>query len=97
MIRGRRGHHEPELAPSEPQLDRAGRQLDRDLLGGDRQRVLQRQPDRGVQRRGEALRELPSLLATRLSDGIELRVDALDVRLKFHGTMMAPLWCHVNA
>ena len=68
-------HDELRLAPAEPQLDRAGRQLDRDLLRGGGERVLEGQPDRRVQGGGEALRERSGLLAARLRGGVELSVD----------------------
>ena len=79
-------HHELRLTPSESELDRAGGQLDRDLLRRGRQRVLDREPDGGVQRLGEASRELSRLLTARLSGGVELRVDVLDERFEFHGS-----------
>ena len=83
-------HHELRLTPSESELDRAGGQLDRDLLRRGRQRVLDREPDGGIQRLGEASRELARLLTARLGGGVELRVDALDERSEFHGSIMAP-------
>ena len=82
-------HHELRLTPSEPDLDRAGGQLDRDLFRRGRQRVLDREPDGGIQRLGEASRELSRLLTARLGGGVELRVDTLDERSEFHGSIMA--------
>ena len=91
----RRRDHELGLAAPKPELDRAGCELDRDLLGGRRQRVLQRQPDRRIQRRGEPRRRARAPPHPRPAAVIvELAVDVLDVRVQFHGstygTMMVP-------
>ena len=92
----RQRHDELGLAAAQSQLDRARRELDRDLLRRGRQRVLQREADRRVERCDEALGERSGVLAAGLGGGLELAVDVLDVRSEVHGTMMASLWCHVN-
>ena len=83
-------HDELRFTPSDPELDRAGGQLDRDLLRRGRQDVLDRKPDGGIQWLGEASRELACLLSARLSGCVELRVDVLDVRSDVHGSILAP-------
>ena len=67
------------VTASEAQLDRAGGQLERDLLGGCDERVLQGEPDAGVDGRGQALGDGPRFVPTRLRSDHELLVDRLYV------------------
>ena len=53
----RRCDDEVGLACAQAQLDRAGRELARDLVRGGRQGVEQHQPDRRLERSGQALGE----------------------------------------
>ncbi len=78
--RRRQRHHELGVTTSQSQLDRAGCELGGDLLRGRRQGVLQRQPDRRVQGRGETLGQRTSLITPRGGRDFQLAVDALDVR-----------------
>ena len=95
--RRRERHHELGVTTSQPELDRPRRELGGDLLGRRRQGVLQRQPDRRVQRRGETLGERTSLITPRPGRDLQLAVDALYVRSKVHGAIMAPLRAIVNS
>ncbi len=87
----RRDRHELRLAAAQPQLDRAGRQLARDLVGGGRERLEQREPDRRLQRGGQALRQRTGLLAARLGGDGELAAELLDIRREVHDATMASL------
>ena len=96
-VRRGQGHDEPGLAAAEPKLHRARSQVDRDLLHGRGDRVLQGEADRGVQRRGQPPGEFEGLVATRSGGRLELFVDRFDVRVEFHGSTMASFWHRVNA
>ena len=75
---------------AQAQLDRAGRELARDLVGGGRQRIEQHQPDRRLERSGQALGERAGVLAAGVGGDRELAAEVLDVRRQVHGTSMAP-------
>src|SRR5262249_49535656 len=72
-------------------------ELQGDLLGGRGQRVLDGEPDRGLERRDEAPSYLSRLVPAGLGRELELAADALDVGVDVHGATMAPFWHHVNA
>ena len=97
LVGRRRRHDEVGLAGAQAQLDRAGRELARDLVRGGRQRIEQHQPDRRLERSGQALGERAGVLAAGVSGDGELATEVLDVRRQVHGTSMAPLWHHVKA
>ena len=85
----RRGHHELELPPPETQLHRPRGKLAGDLLGGDGQRVLQREPDRRIEWSGEALGDGPGFLAPRLGGHGQLALELVDVQCEIHGSILA--------
>ena len=93
---GARRDDELGLARAQAQLDRAGRQLARDLVRGGRERVEQHQAGRRLQRSRQALGERPGVLAARVGGDGELAVEVLDVRRQVHGASMTPLWHHFN-
>ena len=97
LVAGRRRHDEVGLAGAQAQLDRAGRELARDLVRGGRQRVEQHQPDRRLERRGQPLGERAGVLAAGVGGDGELATEVLDVLGQVHGAIMAPLWCHCKA
>ena len=79
LVGRRRRHDEVGLAAAQAQLDRAGRELARDLVGGGRQRVEQHQPDRRLERSGQALGERAGVLAAGVGGDGELATEVLDV------------------
>ena len=95
-IRRRGRDDELWIAPAQPQLDGAGRQLPGDLGGRDLERVEQHQPDRSVEWGGKPLRERAGLIAPGFGGDRELLAEAINMRFKFHGTSMASLWHHVK-
>ena len=78
------------LAGAQPQLDRAGGELARDVVGGGRQRIEQHQPDRRLERGDEPLGERAGVVAAGVGRDGELAAEVLDVGCQVHGTMMAP-------
>ena len=103
LVGRRRRDDELGLAAAQAQLDRAGRELARDLVGGGRQRVEQHQPDRRVERGGQPLGERAGVLAAGGGGDGELATEVLDVLRQVHGTtygtshgaMSTPSRCHV--
>ena len=96
LVGRRRRDDELGLAGAQPQLDRARRELARDLVRGARERIEQHQPDRRLQRSGQALGERAGVLAAGVGDDGEFATEVLDERGKFHDASMAPLWHHCN-
>ena len=96
LVGRRRRDDEAGLAAAQAQLDRAGRELARDLVGGGRQRIEQHQPDRRVERGGQPLGQLAGVLAARGGGDGELAAEVLHVLRQVHGASMAPRWCHVK-
>ena len=97
LVGGRRRDDEVGLARAQAQLDRAGRQLARDLIRGSRERIEQHQPDRRLERSRQALGERSRVLAARVRGHGELAMEVLDVRRQVHGVSMTPLWHHFNS
>ena len=95
VARGRR-HDEVGLAGAQAQLDRAGRELARDLVRGGRQRIEQHQPDGRLERGAQALGERAGLLTSGLGGDRELTAEVLDVLRQVHGASMTPKWCQCN-
>ena len=91
------GDDEAGLARAQAQLDRAGRELARDLVGGGRQRVQQHQPDRRLERGAQAVGQRAGLIAARFGGDGELAAEVLDIRGQVHGTSVASLWHHVKS
>ena len=98
LVGRRRRDDEAGLAAAQAQLDRAGRELAGDLVGGGRQRVEQRQPDRRLERRRSAARPArgrPRRLRRRRR---RARAEVLDVRAsgpwRHYGTIMVPCQHH---
>ena len=71
-------------------VDRAGRKLARDLLGGRGQGVLDGETDGGVEGSGQAFRDGPGLVAPGLGGDQQLPADGLDEPFQIHGIIMAP-------
>src|SRR5215218_1667933 len=92
---GRRGgHHEVGLAGAQAQLDRAGRELARDLVGGGGQGVEQHQPGGGLERGGQPLGERAGILAARLGGDEQLAAEVLGVGRQVHDAIVPSLWRH---
>ena len=85
----RRDDNELRVAVANAQLDRARRELDRDLLRGRPERVLKGETDRCVQRRGEALGKGACLSSAGFSRVRELLMNVLDVGAQIHDATMA--------
>ena len=81
---------EAGLAGAQPQLDGAGGELGRDVVGGCGQRIEQHQPDRRLERSHEPLGERTRVLAAGVGRDSEVAAEVLDVGCQVHGTMMAP-------
>jgi hypothetical protein len=60
-----RAHHKLWIAAPEAKVDRAGREVPGDLGRRDRQRLQERQPDRGVERSGEPFGQRAGLFPAR--------------------------------
>ena len=94
---GGRRDDELGLARAQAQLDRAGRQLARDLVRSRRQRVEQHQPDRRLERSGQALGERPGIFAARVGGDGQLATELVDVLGDIHGAIMTSHWRHIKA
>ena len=105
---GARGDDEVGLAAAQAQLDGARGQLARDVVGGGRQRIEQHQPDRRIQRSGQALSERAGFVTAGVGGDGELAAEVLDVGRQVHGrqygTTVVPLqanlvsaWCQAGS
>src|SRR6516165_4123450 len=90
-------HDEARIAPAQADVDRAGREVARDLVGRCGQRLEQREPGRRLQRRGQPLGELASLVTGHLGGRGQLLAERCDIRFKFHDASMAPSWRHCKS
>ena len=91
LVGRRRRHDEVGLAGAQAKLDRAGRELARDLVRGGRERVEQGQPNGRLERGGQALGERPGVLASGLGGDREVALELLDVLGQVHdGISMTP-------
>src|SRR5439155_15552174 len=89
----RGGDGERELASADAELDRTGRELNGDLVGGVGEGVLQREPNRGVEWRHQPAGESPGVVAAGLGREGDVPLDLLYVGFELHGTTLAPGLC----
>jgi hypothetical protein len=82
------GDDETEVAPAQADVDRAGRQLAGDLLGGAGESAEQRETHRCLQRGGEPLREGAGLVTTDVRGGHELPPQLVDIGREIHDVRM---------
>ncbi len=91
MVNRRWRHDELGVAAAQAHVDRAGREIERDLGGGSRDRVQQDEARRRFERGGEPAGDDPGVIAARLGGQLELVAQLLDVRRQIHDVTMTSL------
>src|SRR5262249_18331026 len=89
--------HEAGLAPAEAQVDRARREVARDLGRRRRQRVQQDEPHGRLERSGEPLGQRAGVVAARVGGYRELLTEVADIGREVHDVSMTSLWRHYKS
>src|SRR5215468_12792082 len=84
-------HHEAGLAPAEAEVDRARREVTRDLGRRRRQRIQQDEPYRRLERGGEPLGQRTGVVTARIGGYRKLLTEVADIRREVHDVSMTSL------